>query len=894
MLKSILIIGVFLSVYAQQITSAEFFWDTDPGEGAGSALSVVDGNWDEALEEISAAPSNIPSDTGAHTLYIRAQGETGTWGLPISSPIYVEANSVTSISGQLPTITSLEFYWDTDPGEGSGTALTIADGAADEALEEAMKVASNVPADTGAHTLYVRALGAAGTWSAPFAAPVYIEANFVVDLSLVQFKIQQVESWCGNDPGEGAGSLMTLVSNASRIAEAEISISSSALTRGPNQCGIRAQGHSGLWGNTQKTTVFLEPDSPPFTVNITGTDTLCHSGLASHVYTIPPEFDATYEWIIEGGVVNSFSNDSANVTWDSTSSSHILKVVGTNTFGIGDTSSIAVSVEATPSFAIANNGNYLEVPWDERWTYSWTRQGVVIDSSALNWHWATLDGNYRAVVQTHCGEVTTPTVGVLYDANQAFPGPSPILVVDTFVVAENIDTGVIGTPIVTNANAKPVLWELSSADSIKYTIDASSGDISLNQADIFDYEVSQVDSVQVFVTVIQTGADTSWTYLIQIENANDNAPVVSNTGVTIVEHLSTPNELLTVSASDVDGDILSYAIVYQDVPGAFRVDSLGRVWIDDRSLVDYELDSIQTIHVQVNDPLWSVTAEVTITLTNQNEAPIFNNDSLMVAENLSVGDTLVQLNGVDPDASTLVYTMISTHPQFEINNGYLVLKSALDYESDSLYTLSIYADDGVYRDTSSVWVQVSNVNEAPSITSGSPYESVDTLSAGTIIDTIQSNDPDMNDSHTWTIVSGNESGYYSLSTSGVLTVASQLVPNQNSQLIVTVTDQLGLTTYGILQVNTVPADQTVIITQNVIQTLNLQVVTEMSQVQMTLNPGPWSMSIYNSLGAEVQSYDGVMGANGIHTQNISEQSPGIYWIQLRQGSQMHRVQTFIQ
>ena len=55
--------NVFKSVVfidsAQQITvpdfslsSGESFWNTDPGQGNGTSLIAVDGNWDESLESV--------------------------------------------------------------------------------------------------------------------------------------------------------------------------------------------------------------------------------------------------------------------------------------------------------------------------------------------------------------------------------------------------------------------------------------------------------------------------------------------------------------------------------------------------------------------------------------------------------------------------------------------------------------------------------------------------------------------------------------------------------------------------------------------------------------------------------------------------------------------------
>ena len=53
--RNLFIIAVlFLSTlsYSQSITEAEYFWDTDPGVGNGTTLLALDGNFDQAIEDL--------------------------------------------------------------------------------------------------------------------------------------------------------------------------------------------------------------------------------------------------------------------------------------------------------------------------------------------------------------------------------------------------------------------------------------------------------------------------------------------------------------------------------------------------------------------------------------------------------------------------------------------------------------------------------------------------------------------------------------------------------------------------------------------------------------------------------------------------------------------------
>ena len=54
------------------LTAGEYFWDTDPGQGSGTTLLAVDGNWDESLESVFETMTNLPG-SGYHVFNIRVK-----------------------------------------------------------------------------------------------------------------------------------------------------------------------------------------------------------------------------------------------------------------------------------------------------------------------------------------------------------------------------------------------------------------------------------------------------------------------------------------------------------------------------------------------------------------------------------------------------------------------------------------------------------------------------------------------------------------------------------------------------------------------------------------------------------------------------------------------------
>ena len=55
------------------IQAAEYFWDTDPGQGAGTSLVAFDGNFNQAIETAFGTIANFPN-AGLHLFKIPTKG----------------------------------------------------------------------------------------------------------------------------------------------------------------------------------------------------------------------------------------------------------------------------------------------------------------------------------------------------------------------------------------------------------------------------------------------------------------------------------------------------------------------------------------------------------------------------------------------------------------------------------------------------------------------------------------------------------------------------------------------------------------------------------------------------------------------------------------------------
>lgn len=175
------------------ISNAEYFWDTDPGEGNGISFSATDGSFDTALENILEMNIGVPS-IGLHTFNVRLQNSNTSWGPVFTQVINVSADDV----GQSVTLANAEYFWDADPGEGNGIAFSATDGNFDNALETILETNIGVPS-TGLHTFNVRLQNSNNSWGSVFTQVVDVSANIVgQSVTLID-----AEFFWDTDPGEG-------------------------------------------------------------------------------------------------------------------------------------------------------------------------------------------------------------------------------------------------------------------------------------------------------------------------------------------------------------------------------------------------------------------------------------------------------------------------------------------------------------------------------------------------------------------------------------------------------------------------------------------------------------------------------------------------------------------
>ena len=215
---------------------------------------------------------------------------------------------------------------------------------------------------------------------------------------------------------------------------------------------------------------------------------------------------------------------------------------------------------------------------------------------------------------------------------------------------------------------------------------------------------------------------------VTVTCVND-APVVTPATVSLPENSANGIAVHTVAFSDVESSQgHTFAITAGDPDGAFAIDQTsGAITVADSTLLDFETTTSFDLTVQVTDdgtPPESGSATITVNLTDTGEPPVVDPATFTVAEDAAAGDNVGTVTFTDPDAGqnhTFAITAGNTGGAFAIDaaTGEITVAQPLDFETTTSYDLTVeVTDDGSppLSDTATITVNVTNVNESPSIT----------------------------------------------------------------------------------------------------------------------------------------------------------------------------------
>jgi hypothetical protein len=313
----------------------------------------------------------------------------------------------------------------------------------------------------------------------------------------------------------------------------------------------------------------------------------------------------------------------------------------------------------------------------------------------------------------------------------------------------------------------------NSNDSHSYQLVTGLGDTDNNTFQIVnnqlqiklspDFEAKNNYSIRVRTTD-QGGLSLEKNLLVQITNINE-APTNLTLSPNIVEENRPIGTVVgTFNATDPDlGDLASYTLV----SGTGDTDNAAFQIVGNQLRLnltpDFETKDGYSIRVRTTDQGGlSLEKNLFVQITNINEAPIdIALSQSTIAENTPITTAIAKLSTLDPDlGDSHTYQLVAgtgnlDNAAFTIAGDRLYLRQAADFETQNSYSIRVRSTDlgGLFSEKI-LTIGVSDVNEAPTSVRLSQNTVVENSPIGTVVGTLTSQDPDIGDRHTYSLISG--------------------------------------------------------------------------------------------------------------------------------------------
>ncbi len=383
-----------------QITDLEYFFDSDPGLGMGTAIPLTPSTQVEVTNFVIDLDSLSP---GFHKLFVRAKNESGTWGLTNIWYFYKVA-----FAGGTPNIIAAEYFMNTDPGPGQGTPITVPGNANSLDTDVVIDITNLTP---GINRLYVRTKDATGRWSQTNMRLFYRQ-QITADLPDIVY----AEYFVDTDPGFGQGINIPIPVPSPHLTDITFEIDQSELIMGNHNLFVRTRDENGRWSQTQLD-VFCRTPKPNFAANAVWL------GMPTTFVDLSEFTDpqTLYYWDVNGdGVTDYTFKHGFNHTYTSPGV-YNARLILVSQEGCSDTivKPVIVYTCSPPSNITAGNitANSAVIQWtpanmEGNWSLEYGLQGFVqgngtlisnIPSTAINIQGLASATGYDVYIRSFCG-----------------------------------------------------------------------------------------------------------------------------------------------------------------------------------------------------------------------------------------------------------------------------------------------------------------------------------------------------------------------------------------------------------------------------------------------------------------------------------------------------------
>lgn len=401
-IQLLLFVGFTHIFYAQQIVSGEYFFDTAPAQGGGTAFSVTPGS--TVNQTLAVSTTGLPA--GFHNLFIRVKNNLGVWS-------HYEGRMLYILPAEVPvteTIVEAEYFVDNDPGIGNGTSFTLA-GTAQINTAISVNTTSLTP---GFHNLFIRVKNNLGVWSHYEGRMFYI----LPTESAITENIVSGEWFVDTDPGIGNATPFTTASAAQ--INTVLNLTTSTLSGGTHRLYIRVKNNLGVWSHYEGREFYV-CSNPLAQSVVTGNSTFCSGSTITLSGSSVPTA-TSYLWQGPNGYSASGLNLNISNATTIMSGTYVLSAIrpgGTEC----DTSQTSVTINVLPAISSTNPQTIC--------------QG---ESYTINGNTYTTAGTYADVLVSASGCDSTVSTVLTVNTSYNFNNPQTICPGESYTINGNTYT----------------------------------------------------------------------------------------------------------------------------------------------------------------------------------------------------------------------------------------------------------------------------------------------------------------------------------------------------------------------------------------------------------------------------------------------------------------------
>jgi hypothetical protein len=338
------------------------------------------------------------------------------------------------------------------------------------------------------------------------------------------------------------------------------------------------------------------------------------------------------------------------------------------------------------------------------------------------------------------------------------------------------------------------------ADSALFSVVSTTGALSFSTAPDYDSgsACAAGNSCVVELTASDAADTDTITVTIAVTDANDQTPTYSATDTTpSVLEGTTAADAFAITDTDTgdsnactlagaDSALFTCTVSGDSVSLAFTTAP------DYESPGDADADNIHAVTVTISDGVnTGSTISYTVTVTDSTSVLIQTGQTGSVAEDASVGDSVMTLTITDGTPTAIIISTGNGDGVFAISTAGVITVADvtnLDYETTSSYTLTLVAYDASSSDVADVTVSITDVNDAPTVATAISDASIAEDAAYSLDISSNFADQDSGDVLSFSATGLPSSGNLAITTAGVISGTPLNADVGAHTIVVTATD----------------------------------------------------------------------------------------------------------